>query len=272
MSQESKIKKHYILQNMQLCKFGQLQNLPMFKTIKNTYDDTFEVPETEDDFCDVYVSNKHSLELAKDFVVSGHNPVVVSTVDPEFVGTNIDNSENMHDDIINLRTNFVKTIMQGVYPIIGPEVSYIPCLSVIRDTFINININEIYKCGLILACPIKEPDLVEDTDLNFDDYFITKQIIETIFQTAINAKHDVIILPDFGCKSSKNPLKDIVNIYNMCILKYGHMFKYICVAFHMKHQTDMPYYVYYQKEIIKPQELVDEEESLIDIRILNNNL
>jgi hypothetical protein len=267
---ESRIKKHYILENKQMCSYGALKALPILKTIKVSYNDDFNADNDLENpvYAEVYVKNMHSIDIAKELVAGGYKPVIVTTVEPSFDGQNLDNSENMHDDIINLRTNYYKTVMTNIYPIVGPSAVYVPCLTVIRD----LSPKELYKVSLIVSAPIKDPKLVEGDKngdmMNFDDYYLTKQMIDTIFQTAINANHDTIILTDFGCKTSNNPLSEIVKIYNMAILKYAHMFKYIIFAFHLRNSLDVPYYTYYNKEIIKLQDLVNED----DVANLDINL
>src|ERR1700744_944935 len=249
-------KKFNIGQNIYLCKFGALKNLPLLLSLKNCYNSSFNCGQSTT-FCDVYIKPLHPLILAKEFVMEGMNPVLLMTVTKDFNGSNLDSSEGIHDELINLRTNFHRTIMlpSGTYPIKGTEVVYTPFVTIIRDEMHNImNPQSMYKVSLIVTSPINDPKL-RDESFELNDYFKTKEIIETIFQTAILRNHDVLILTDFGCKYDKNPLKDIVDIFNLSILKYGHLFKYIVFAFNIREQTDMAYYAYFSKEIIKPQEL-----------------
>jgi hypothetical protein len=269
-------KKYLMGQNIYICKYGQLQNLPLFKSIKTYYNSEFDMA-TPSSFCDVHVKAVHPLILAKEFVQKGLNPVILTTVSHEFNGSNIEASEGMNDDILNMRTNFHRTFNNnGLYPIKGAETVYAPYVTIIRDDGFNINFNDMFRVGVIVASPLHEPKLEEDV-FNLNDYYITKEIIEIVFQTAISGNHNVLILTDFGCKVNKNPLKDIVDIFNMHILNYGHMFKYIVFAFHINEQTDLMYYSYYSKEIIKPQDLVrlDEIDPTLNLALLthmiNNN-
>lgn len=268
-------KKYLMGQNIYLCKYGQLQNLPLYKSVKSYYNSDFDTPTTQS-FCDVYVKPIHPLIIAKEFVQKGLNPVILTTVTHEFNGSNIEASEGMNDDILNMRTNFHRTLNNiGLYPIKGAEVVYAPHVTVIRDESFNIvNVPDMFKVGVIATAPLHEP-VLKDNNFSLNDYYVTKEIIEVIFQTAIVGNHNVLILTDFGCKSDKNPLKDIVEIFNMHILNYGHMFKYIVFAFHINEQTDLMYYTYYSKEIVKPQDLVkpDDDESIqILSKIINNGI
>ena len=247
-------KKFLVGQNIGACRYGQLKSLPLFLSLKNYYNSNFTLSEPTS-FCDVYVKPMHSLLIAKEFANQNMNPVIVTTVTSEFTDTNITASEGMHDDIINIRTNFNRTLnAPNLYPIKGPMVVYAPCLTTIRDETGNYNPQYMFKSGLMVASPLQDPVLTNNC-MNLNDYFITKEIVETVFQTAILRNHDVLILTDFGCKHTKNPVKDIADIYNMCILKYGHMFKYIVIAINIMEQSDMAFYAYFSKEIIKPQDL-----------------
>ena len=269
----NRLKKYLIGQNIYMCKYERLQNLPLFKSISVYYNSDFSTP-NPCSFCDVQVKAIHPLIIAKEFIKQGLNPVILTTVNSEFNGCNIEASEGMYDDILNLRTNFHRTISPGLYPLKGPCVVYAPCVTVIRDENLTINPTEMYRVGVIVACPLNEPKL-EKESLNLNDYYITKEILEIVFQSSISSNHNVLILTDFGCKTNKNPLKDIVDIFNLHIMNYGHMFKYIVFAFQINENTDLMYYTYYSKEIIKPQELVHIEDAIdphINLSILTNLL
>lgn len=273
---DSRMKKYIMSQNTYMCKYGMLNKLPVFVSIKNYYNPTFSLG-TSYNFADVYVKSVHPLLIARECVNKGLFPVILHTVTSEFNGANMESSEGIYDDTLNIRSNFHRTLNStGLYPIKGAAVVYAPKVTIIRDEGFQINTQTMFSIGVINASPIHEPETktkktqknkkkddedennAEDADnMNIDNYFTTKETIENIFQTAINGNHDVLILTDFGCKYNKHSVKDIVDIYNLSILKYGHMFKYIYIAIPIREHADMAFYAYFSKEIIKPQELVD---------------
>jgi hypothetical protein len=244
-------KKNIITENIFICKYGALQYLPVHKPIKNYYNPNFFV-NASTNFADIYVKSVHSLILAKEFIKNNMNPVVVTTVNKEFDCTNLENSANMYDDTINMKTNFSKVNLPSLYPLKGSEVIYSKYLSIIRDDTYNFNTENIHQVALITATPIHQPELL-DSNMNLSDYFETKETIEAIFQTALAGNHDVLILGDFGCKFENSPMKDIVDIFNIMILKYGYYFKFIVISIPINDTADAARFVYFNKEIIKPQ-------------------
>ena len=269
-----KAKKSMMLQNIYLCKFGNLQMLPLMKPSKNNINNNFQFHDTNQ-FCEVYVmKNIHPIIIAKEYIFKKMNPIIMNVVKNDFSGTNIESSENMYDDILNLRTNFFKTInISGLYPLRGSEIVYSPTITVIRNENFIINPQEFFRINIITATPITEPKL-EDESMNIDDYILTKEIIENIFQTALQTNHDVLILTDFGCRDEKNPINDIVDIFNSCILKYGSIFKNIIFSIAVKEISDDAIYHYFNKNIIKPQTLVEnkEIENYTDLTINDKNV
>jgi hypothetical protein len=253
-----RLKKSIIEENIRLCKYDQLSQLKSNMTIKKKFNNNYDLPEP-DDFCEVHVLTKHPLLLTKSLINNNYRPLLLTTVTNEFDGTNIETSKGMHDNILNIRTNFLTTINQTFYPIKGIEVVYNPTVTIIRELdtqFSLLPMQEMYSIGVCVASPLHNPKIVKNL-LGFDDYIITKELIETVFQTAIDGHHDVVILPDFGCLQSGGYIEAITDIYNACILKYGHMFRYIFIAFEpdvYRSDKDKKIYNYMTKNIIYPQE------------------
>lgn len=250
---DKKVRKELVMQNNYMCKYGPLKQLQLVKPIKNYYNHEFYI-NVSTNFSDVYVKPIHSLALAKEFVKNGLNPVIVSTVSKEFDGNNIDNSNGLHDYIINVKTNFATSVVSNMYPLKHTEVIYTKYIHVIRDDTLQINSNDIFRTSLIMANPIQDPVLV-DTTMNLNNYFETKELIETIFQTAQTGGHDVIIFGDFGCKHTNCPVNELVDIFNMMILKYGYYFKFVIFGIPVMDASDAAINAYFNKEIVKPQNL-----------------
>lgn len=258
-------KKTYINDNIRFCDFGPLKNLLIGKPVKCNFNNNFDCRVTNC-FTDVHViKNIHTLTIAKEYILKKHNPIVLNIVTREFDGNGISSSHGMLDDLINIRTNFYKTIT-GYYPLKYSEVIYTPLITVIRNESLSINPNEFYRTNLITASPINDPELTNGA-LNFDDYIMTKETIENIFQTAAQNNHDILILNDFGCSTEKIPVSDIVDIFNICILNYGYLFKSIIFSI----QNDEATYYYFLKNIIKPQDLIQDIPLSFDNNVINQN-
>lgn len=271
-----RLKKRIITHNTYLCKFTPLNKLPMFLSLKYCYNQNFNCEEHElVTFCDVLVKPYHSLILAKEYKTKGYNPMIVTTVANNFDGSNMNSSEGMHDDVINLRTNFQISInANGLYPIKDSDIACVPVLTVIRDEIFNVTPQNLFQIGLIVASPIDNIKLNNES-LLLEDYFKIKEVVETIFQTASLRNHDVIIFGDFGCKRNKYPVKDIIDIFNICILKYGHFFKFIvfCIPSNDNAKINLALASLFDKELVKPQniELTEEDYNILNTDITNQN-
>jgi len=91
------------------------------------------------------------------------------------------------------------------------------------------------------------------------EYLAVQQTIESIFQMACFVGHDVIIFPDLGCSVYKIPIDDIIEMLNLCILKYNSMFKFIVFAIPINDSYDMKIFASYSKDLIKPQNIFNEQ-------------
>lgn len=254
------IKKEMVTQNISLSKYGMYKNLPHQKALKNSYTEKFNI-ELSTQIAEVYINQLHSLILAKAFSQNNLNPAIVMSVNREFDGSNIEGSLNINDDIINIRTTVSKTIDRSMFPI-DNNIVLLNTVHVIRDESYQFiaNSNDIFPVSIIVAAPL-EP---ERSPLSIKDYIITKEIIESIFQTASMCGNQVLILDDFGCKL-KGPIKDIIDIYNMMIVKYCHNFKYIVISIPTYDKTDIAIYTYFSKKIIMLQNLGEEKTDKEDV-------
>jgi hypothetical protein len=253
-----KSKKNYITQNNYQCRFGTYKNLVSFPPKKFYYDPHFNLDDDSiTNICDVYIKHLHPLLLIKELRDKGLNPAVVSSVTNKYDAENLDTYEGFLDEYLLLRTNYCKTIMPHIYPLHGPEVLYNHNLSIVRNETLNFitESNLISNFNQMIISPIENPKLHKNK-LKMSEYFLTKELVENIFQTAILSKNDVLILNDLSCKHTKIPLEDIAYIYNNTILKYGHFFKLIIIAIPLYDPADRAIYSFFDKYIIKPQSLV----------------
>jgi hypothetical protein len=226
--------------------------------------------------CEVTVEYDHCLDVAEKYadkgvdysVSNGLNPVVVNVVGRDFIGSNLEISEEMRDELINIRTTFNNTMdksSQAQFPLKNEECSYLKFVTVIRPKYPTHNsflpLNQTYRVGMITTCPIKVDKFLSgktfvDGKMYEENFVDTLTIIECIFQLAIWKQHPILILPPFGHeeKEDNNPIDDIIKAYNYCIFKYGHMFKKIIIAIPKYYPKEI--YSKYFKNIVKPNEIV----------------
>lgn len=253
-------KKSIITQNIWLCEYGILKNLPVTKTVKNNFNNNLLLQEGNN-FCDVIVNNISAITIARELILNKMNPIILNLVTEEFTGSNMTNPNGIIDDTLYLITNYYKSnINSGHYPLNNTEITLTPNVIVFRnENYSFLNSKEYFKIDIITASPIYEPKLEEKDGIkyyNFDDYLSTKELIENIFQTAYQTNHDALILNDLGCNHFKHPIGDLVDIINLCILKYGSLLKYVFFSIPIKHESDLAIFAYFSKQIIKPQDLV----------------
>jgi len=276
----TKTKQVYITQNITACKLGFYMNCPTSKALKTTFVPNFNISEPQN-IANVYVVNVHPLDLAAEFCNRGLNvelkeglsPVMMSTVYREtFFGTNYNQSEGIVDDIFNLRTNFNMITQNGnPFPIKDKECVYNKFLTVIRDNKYNpFPLQNTYTFALITLSSIHKPPLVDENRMGSAEFLNMMSTVETLFQTAIYYGHNVLILTPLGYADDDVPQEDVIKIYNSLIFKYQHMFRYIVVAVPEFLGSDV--YNLYEANIVVPQELAENENEEISIKIRNNKV
>lgn len=257
-------KKIIMNQNMAQSKFGVYKDCLTGRAEKCQYSNNFNLGPPEI-ICNVYVIKGHPLDIVENFcakgmnagIINGINPVLLCVVGNEFSGANIQSSEDMRDEIFNLRTTFNNSFSQNnPYPLKNNECVYNRSITVIRRaTMEPIIPKDLYRFGLITSSPIFKPQL-NNGKMKAVDFLNMASNIETIFQTAIRASHNLIILTPFGHTEDEVPQEDIVQIYNSCIFKYSHHFKYIIIGIHAENGIQL--FNLFNENIIRPQELTKE--------------
>jgi hypothetical protein len=203
------------------------------------------------------------------------NPVVLNVVGKDFTGDNFESSEEMRDEMMNIRTTFcTNPIKHNIYPIKDNHCVHTPYVSVIRpkDPRYTLAWNMCYRVGFITTCPIpqekKDGKFIDK--MSSVDFINTATIIENVFQVAIGLGHQVLILTPFGHEEDLNPIEDIIQIYNFCIMKYGHKLKSIIVAIPPYYPKNI--FAQYFRGIIKPNEIVQEIDNKYDGLIVQKKI
>jgi hypothetical protein len=262
----NKTKQFLINQNVASSKFGNFAQCQTGPCIKNQYNPSFNIGQI-DSICEVEILNYHIIDIVEDYCAHGFNsglkdnwinPVLLCTVGHEFIASNFTKSENIRDEYFTLRTNMNSiTRNNNPFPIKNSECTYNRFVTVIRDDKMQIiqDLNNIYRFGLIIASPIFKPKLLSDSEMSSTDFIQTLATIETIFQTAIAGGHNILLLTPFGNTEDEVPPEDIVEIYNMCIFKYGHRFKKIIFGVPLWNGEYL--FDLFNKNIVRPQDIVN---------------
>jgi len=101
--------------------------------------------------------------------------------------------------------------------------------------------------------------------LSSDDMLLLQMYVENVFQAAICGYHNILLLPVFG-KEFGIPVEDQIIIYNLCIMKFGHLFKAILICVPSYEGKDL--FEFIDRSIIKPHEITKD----IDMKYMAENM
>lgn len=246
-------------------KIGRFKDFTLSRPILNQYAPEFNEP-IMTSYCDVNIVNHHAIDYACQFVSQGSvkqsvtpAPVILNIVSSNFDGTNYETTQDIRDEIINLRTNFNNmTVSINPFPLKSDQCIYMRHVTVIRpdvaDPGAFYDVEQAYQVSMITVSTINKPRLLENNEMNPDDYIQTLSTIECIFQTAIMAGNKILILTPFGHFDDLIPVDDVVKLYNYCIHKYQHCFDKILICIPPYYNQEI--YDYYCENIYKPQSVV----------------
>lgn len=230
-----------------ICTTGQYKNVPVNKSEKYYYNPIFNNVITDNKPV-IRVLPNDCLEVAECFVNNGYNPVVLNLADVNFPSGQIQWGGYAQEESLFCRSNYFKTLnlQTGLYPISEPECIYSNNVLVIRDVDLSL-LPKPFNVSFIACSAVKEP-VLDRGSLTENDYELNLKKIETIFQVASIKQHDCLVLSAFGCGAYKNPQKQIIEIFNNCIEKYGHLFKFITFAIIPKKEMDGKYILKHNHE------------------------
>ncbi|VBB17778.1 hypothetical protein YASMINEVIRUS_241 [Yasminevirus sp. GU-2018] len=285
---DPKVKNTIVNQNMYHAGYGNYKVCPVSGSIKFPYKSAYN-PGTVSAVCKVIVYHKHAIDVADTLSDHGLNsltaikpiPAIMYPMGREFTGTNLESREGIYDENIILRSNYPYVIKKQ------PElfqtkdgqkmVVYSNPISVIRDANYNpLHYDLVFKVGVITLCYERQKDLlteVEEKDkkkiekkmLSSADLLTFQIYLENVFQAAICGYHNIMLLPIFG-REFGIPVEDQILMYNLCIMKFGHMFKAIIIC--IPPYEDKGLFEYMDKEILKPQEMTKE----LDMKYMADNM
>lgn len=271
-------KRTWINQNISNSRVGKFKDLPKYESIKVQHFNGYY--SKADSICKVSVIHEHCLDVVTNYVDIGtnnftkknnKNPVVLNVVGRDFTGDNFESSEEIRDQMMNIRTTFCSnTYRKNPFPINEKECVYTPLVNIVRAKNPNILLQNqnIFRTSFITTCPIFQNKLIKK--MSSEDLIKTFIIIESVFQVAIGNDHEVLILTPFGHTDDNNPIDDIILIYNFCILQYGHKFKEIIIAIPPWFPVEL--FEIYDTSIVKPNELVKTIDDKYDEMEESNNI
>jgi hypothetical protein len=244
------------MQTVYNCKYGTHQRIPIDRTLKYYFDESFNIPPPYE-FCNVFVSHLPILNTAYEFIKKKNRCAVVQFVSQDFTGETIEKCHGLSDLSIVMQTTFCKNINNS-YPMTDTEVNYNDNTFVVRNDDMHwLNKSSMFRVGLITAC-FKKYKTHKNCIKYREDYIELGNQIETIFQTAIRHNNDTLILNDCGTKSNMYPINDMIDIINRCVYKYGHLFKNIVLSVNIATYTDKGYHSTFCENLIYPQKYFDE--------------
>lgn len=253
--------------NYNFCKFGMLKSLHYPHSVKEQFDNEFSKTQTKiDNICNVEIRQMHPLDIAREYSIIGannfsqnhKNALVINMVSNNYTPNNYGYKKGIRDDIINLRSCLrVVDKDEQLYPL-GKEnsVIYTPTVNIIRPSY---DLTKIYKFDELyqVAMVTVSPHYKERQDVFTKNEFIeTTKKIESIFQVAIKHLHKILILPCFGF-TDNNDISEVILMYNLCILKYGHYFDKIIFGIDIRFGEIIHAF---DKKIIRPNLLSDKKE------------
>lgn len=261
-------KKHMITQT----KFRLTSNyskLPIYKPLRQEYEQPFELPNnfTNIPFVEVVEVSGVDLVMKCVFETGSTSTCIVGCVHRDWDGSEKDNFSYIYCDPLYFRSNICVTLEnESVFPIKDSEVIFTPGVAIVRDKQTAFLSQAVFTSTIIVAPPIN-PQLVplkskfgiKEEHMNSKDYISAYEMINNIFQTAIRNKRTILVLDDFGMRKNKIPSKDIIDLYNICITKYGHMFSHIYVSIPFTEGGDGKILQFFRKHIIHPQYLLEKK-------------
>lgn len=295
---DPKLKNQLVNQNIYHAGYGSYKVCLVQNSVKFPYKNSYH-PGAINSVCKVLVHHKHTLDVADSLSDHGVNsitsnkpiPAIMYPMGKEFIGTNYESREGIYDENIILRTNYAYVIKRQTDIFNAKEnqrfVVYSNPITAIRDKNYNpLPYDNVFKMGVITVCMGRQKDLLieepnpkskDDKDkgkekkiepkkmLSSDDMLLLQMYVENVFQAAICGYHNILLLPVFG-KEFGIPIEDQLIIYNLCIMKFGHMFKAVMICVPSYESKDL--FEFLDRSIIKPHEITKD----IDMKYMAENM
>lgn len=252
---EIRERKTILLYNRTLCRNGIFKDVQTFLPITQDFDNNVFIDEPKKIPKINVASNISVVSIGCGLI----NPVIMNTIGSEFNFETRDDVVSFRDYKLYLRSNLCNSLyIPKLLPLEKPDnVIYIKNVLFFRNEQIN-TVRVPVFISVINVVPVKEPKLIAGR-MTYKDYLTTSNTIENFFLLGNMMGHKSIVLSNFGCNNKdKHPCEDIVEIYNYCIIKYGHLFNDISITFEILEKNDLDNLKYFQNNINRLNLLIDE--------------
>ena len=144
------------------------------------------------------------------------------------------------EEEISRKTDYMLHSYKRIYPLNLNEIVFTPNIKVLKnENYQKLNKLQIKEFDMLAVAAIRYPKLINNK-FSFKDREITYKKIESIFKIAILYNYEIIILGALGCGAYRNPVEEVIEIFNECIIKYGHNFKKIIFSILSKNDRIIP--------------------------------
>lgn len=264
---------------------GLYRNLPSGPTFKRSYEKNFSSNRMNnggvgDPDCNVAVMHMNPLDILESLSSKGIEalkdncyPLIMHPVHKMFDGKLMTHSNGVYDERLVLRSNYYTITRSSFkyYPLQRPEeLVYINKAIVIRDNaYNNMNYDQLYPCGVATVTPDISSDLLDIDGMNCltaSDYMPLQRMYEAVFQTAIEYRHNCVIIPMLPTETNI-PFNDQIRILNLCILQYSTFLQGIIIAIPLTYSNE--HANYFNEHIIKIQDIVESVEMELEGDIIS---
>ncbi len=180
----------------------------------------------------INIVNEDTLDAYIALLKEGFKPVLLNMANDTTPGGGVERGCGQQEENLFRRTNYFMTLHPGYYPLINADILYSK-----NVTFFKSNEETGYKLITpmrisIIACPsVKHPPLNQHGEFrNPEDISLEYRKIVMIFKSAIENKHDSLLLSAFGCGSYRCPSNQVAELFKKAINDYGAYFKKIVFA------------------------------------------
>ncbi len=267
-----------INQNMRQSTMGDYKACPFTNSIKFNFVE-YE-PEIATQVCNVYVFNKHPIDIITELSSRGLNTqsqsILLNPMGLDFNGFNFDSFEGIVDVVPFLRTNYAHLIKKNNNVFASKnetDVIYTKNVTIIRDGQCKFwNMQNVIMTAIVMMFPPNNINFIKDKENNMilDSTSLLKlqMIIEAAFQICICESYNVVVISMYSMEF-KIPIDDQILIYNYCILKYGHKFKNIIFGIQ---SNNIEIFNYIDSCIIKPQDITKEIDSKYETEVMKSKI
>ena len=184
------------------------------------------------------------------------NPSLVITVDNDYDAIDKEKILSIHDQHLYVRSNIFRILENSsLFPLKPDGTIWIKNIFIIGLPNENHFRRNPLQTNVIVAPVNRSPQKVKNC-LKLNDFKKLNMTIETIFQTAILGNCDTLILPDFMPDGDDSYVKNVANIINYQITKYGYYFKYIFISVVTNNQKKLNVFNGLNKYVIQPQNYI----------------